>query len=150
MMESLTDEIAEKALEIIKEVEESGGMTKYINSGAAKLRIEESATKKQGRIDSGQEVIVGVNKYRLSEEEERAGAIDVLQIDNKEVRAKQIARIEKVKSNRDEAAAQAAPACRMDFCACDETLMTTKLTNSMQRIVADHVRSSNYWLALHH
>lgn len=108
MMESLTDEIAAKALEIIKEVEESGGMTKYINSGAAKLRIEESATKKQGRIDSGQEVIVGVNKYRLSEEEEKAGAIDVLQIDNKDVRAKQIARIEKVKANRDEAAAQAA------------------------------------------
>jgi len=106
MMESFTDEIEAKAMEIINEVEEMGGMTKYINSGTAKLRIEESATKKQGRIDSGQEVVVGVNKYRLSEEEERANAVDVLQIDNSKVRAQQIARIEKVKQNRDEAAAQ--------------------------------------------
>lgn len=108
MMESLTDELEEKAMAIIEEVEEMGGMTKYINSGTAKLRIEESATKKQGRIDSGQEVVVGVNKYQLSQEDERANAIDVLQIDNTEVRASQIKRIEKVKANRDEAAAQEA------------------------------------------
>ena len=95
MMESLTDELAEKATKIIKEVEDMGGMTSYINKGMAKLRIEESATKKQGRIDSRKDVIVGVNKYRLSEEEEKAEMIDVLQIDNSDVRAKQIARIEK-------------------------------------------------------
>jgi methylmalonyl-CoA mutase len=81
-------------------------MTEYINKGMAKLRIEESATKKQGRIDSNKDVIVGVNKYRLSAEEEKSEMIDVLQIDNTDVRAKQIARIEKSKANRDEAAAQ--------------------------------------------
>jgi ABC-type thiamine transport system substrate-binding protein len=82
MMESLTDEIYEKAMKIIDEVEEKGGMTAFINSGAAKLMIEESATKKQGRIDSGKDVVVGVNKYRLSEEDETAETIDVLRIDN--------------------------------------------------------------------
>jgi methylmalonyl-CoA mutase len=108
MMESLTDELAEKATQIIQEVEDMGGMTSYINKGMAKLRIEESATKKQGRIDSNKDVIVGVNKYRLSEEEEKAEMIDVLQIDNSDVRDKQIARIEETKANRDEGAAQEA------------------------------------------
>lgn len=102
MMESLTDELYEKAAAIVAEVEEMGGMTSYINSGTAKLRIEESATKKQARIDSGQETVVGVNKYRLDKEEE----IDVLHIDNTSVRKKQIARIEQVRSERDEAKAQ--------------------------------------------
>jgi len=107
-MESLTDEMYLKAKAIIEEVEEKGGMTEYINSGTAKLMIEESATKKQGRVDSGKDVVVGVNKYRLNEEEEKAEMIDVLQIDNSDVRNKQIARMNKVKENRDEAAAQAA------------------------------------------
>lgn len=108
MMESLTDEVAAKARAIIDEVEEMGGMTAYIQSGTAKLRIEESATKKQGRIDSGQETIVGVNKYRLSAEEERKNAINVLQIDNSAVRAKQIARLEETKARRDQSLAQTA------------------------------------------
>ena len=102
MMESLTDEIEAKALEIIREVESMGGMIGYINSGTAKLRIEESATKKQARIDSGQEVVVGVNKYRLEHEE----SMDVLQIDNTKVRAKQVARLDEMRRTRDEAAAQ--------------------------------------------
>ena len=104
MMESLTDELDAAAMVIINEVEEAGGMAKYIASGAAKLRIEESATKKQGRIDSGQEVLVGVNKYQLANEE----PLSVLQIDNTTVRAKQIARIEAVKAKRNEAEAQEA------------------------------------------
>ena len=104
MMESLTDEVEAKAIGILQEVEAAGGMTKYIASGAAKLRIEESATKKQGRIDSGQEVLVGVNKYRLENEE----PLNVRQIDNSSVRAQQIARIEEVKANRDSAAAEEA------------------------------------------
>ena len=108
MMESLTDELEAKALDIIREVEEAGGMTKYIASGLAKLRIEESATKKQARIDSGQEVLVGVNKYQLNEEQQKLDTVDVLQIDNQAVRKKQIARIEDVKKNRDEAKAAAA------------------------------------------
>jgi methylmalonyl-CoA mutase len=106
MMESLTDELADKAMQILKEVEDMGGMTQYINKGMAKLRIEESATRKQGRIDSNQDVIVGVNKYRLSAEEEKKEMIDVLQIDNTDVRLKQIARLEKIKTERDEVAAQ--------------------------------------------
>ncbi|KAL3934090.1 MAG: hypothetical protein SGBAC_010117 [Bacillariaceae sp.] len=108
MMESLTDEIYLKAKTIIDQVEAKGGMTEYINSGEAKLMIEESATKKQGRVDSGKDVVVGVNKYRLNEEEEKAEMIDVLQIDNSDVRTKQIARMNEVKANRDEVAAQEA------------------------------------------
>lgn len=108
MMESLTDELYQKAKEIIQEVEEKGGMTAYIESGTAKLRIEESATRKQGRIDSRQDTVVGVNKYQLTEEEAKKEMIDVLQIDNTEVREKQIARMEEIRANRDEAVAQAA------------------------------------------
>jgi len=102
MMESLTDELADKAMAIIDEVEDAGGMTAYINSGMAKLRIEESATRKQGRIDSGQDVIVGVNKYRLDEKEEEQERQDVLQIDNSAVREKQINRLKELKANRNE------------------------------------------------
>ena len=102
MMESLTDELYEKAKNLINEVESMGGMTEYIKSGTAKMMIEQSATKKQGRIDSGQDVVVGVNKYKLGSKEEEKERIDVLQIDNAEVRAKQIARLEEVKANRDE------------------------------------------------
>lgn len=104
----MTDELMEKAREVIAEVEAAGGMTQYISSGAAKLRIEESATRKQARIDSKQEVVVGVNKYQLGDEEKQSDSIDVLQIDNRAVRAAQISRIEQVRSERDEAAAQAA------------------------------------------
>eukprot|EP00984_Skeletonema_dohrnii_P012732 scaffold5193_cov93-Skeletonema_dohrnii-CCMP3373.AAC.10 len=102
MMESLTDELADKAMTIIDEVEAAGGMTAYINSGMAKLRIEESATKKQGRIDSGQDVIVGVNKYRLDAKEEEEERQAVLQIDNSAVRDKQINRLKELKANRNE------------------------------------------------
>jgi methylmalonyl-CoA mutase len=106
MMESMTDELADKALEIIHEVEEMGGMTEYIASGAAKLRIEESATQKQGRVDSEQEVVVGVNKYRLSDEEMKSDGVDVRQIDNSNARTRQIARLEEIKQKRDDAAVQ--------------------------------------------
>ena len=102
MMESLTDEIESKALKIIQEVESAGGMTAYINSGMAKLRIEESATRKQGRIDSGEDCVVGVNRYKLGEGEEAVQ--EVLQIDNTAVREKQIARIRELKANREESA----------------------------------------------
>merc|ERR1711920_236844 len=79
-----------------------GGMANAIDSGMAKLRIEESATRKQGRIDSGDDTVVGVNKYVLEDED----PVDVLSIDNTEVRAKQVKRIEETKANRDEAKAQ--------------------------------------------
>ncbi|KAL9183443.1 hypothetical protein ACHAXT_004299 [Thalassiosira profunda] len=102
MMESLTDELADKAMQIIDEVEAAGGMTAYINSGMAKLRIEESATKKQGRIDSGQDVIVGVNRYRLDAKEEEEERQEVLQIDNSAVRDKQVERLKELKRTRNE------------------------------------------------
>ena len=106
MMESLTDELYNKAKIIMNDVEEKGGMTSYINNGHAKLAIEESAAKKQGRIDSGVDVVVGVNKYRLSAEEEQQERVDVLKIDNADVRNKQIAGMNEIKASRDEDAVQ--------------------------------------------
>lgn len=104
MMESLTQQLADAAMEIIEEVESIGGMTKAIESGMAKLRIEESATKKQARIDAKEETIVGVNKYRVESEK----PIDVLSIDNAAVRASQTAKLQKLRAERDEVKVQAA------------------------------------------
>lgn len=105
MMETLTQELADEALKIINEVEELGGMTQAISTGMPKMRIEESAARRQAKIDSGAEVIVGVNKYRLEEEVQN---FDVLKIDNTEVRKSQIDRINKIRASRDEKACQAA------------------------------------------
>lgn len=95
-VESLTNEIAEKAWELIQEVEELGGMTKAIEAGIPKLRIEEAAAIKQARIDSGQDIIVGVNKYRRDKED----PIVTLEVDNQTVRRQQIERLEKIKAER--------------------------------------------------
>ena len=103
-VESLTHELAEEAWKLIEEVEEMGGMTKAVASGMPKLRIEESAATRQAMIDRGTEVIVGVNKYRLDKEE----PIDILDIDNAAVRDAQVARIEKTRADRDQAACDAA------------------------------------------
>jgi methylmalonyl-CoA mutase len=102
MMESLTNEIYDAARKIVEEVENMGGMANAVASGMPKLRIEESAARRQARIDSGQETIVGVNKYRLEKETE----VDVLTIDNTRVRLEQINRLNKTKANRDEKQAQ--------------------------------------------
>ena len=99
-VESLTAELAEKAWELMEEVEEMGGMTKAVESGMPKLRIEESAVRRQAMIDRGEEVIVGVNKYRKAKED----PIDILDVDNVKVRESQIARLEKMREARDEAA----------------------------------------------
>lgn len=96
-VESLTNELAEKAWALIEEVEAMGGMTKAVNDGLPKRLIEEAATRKQAAIDRGDEVIVGVNKYRLEQEDD----LDILDIDNAAVRNSQIARIEKVRRQRD-------------------------------------------------
>ena len=103
-VESLTAELAEKAWALIEEVEAMGGMTKAVASGMPKLRIEESAARRQAMIDRGEEVIVGVNKYRLTQED----AIDILDIDNAMVRDNQIARLASVRAKRDGAACAAA------------------------------------------
>ena len=103
-IEALTQELVDKAWAIIQEVEELGGMTKAVESGMPKLRIEEAAARRQARVDRGEEVIVGVNKYRVDE----PLAVDVLDIDNTKVREQQIARLEKIRAERDEARCQAA------------------------------------------
>ncbi|MDB9874364.1 methylmalonyl-CoA mutase [Flavobacteriaceae bacterium] len=96
-VEKLTHEIAEKAWSHIEEVEALGGMTKAIKSGVPKLRIEEAAARKQARIDSGQDVIVGVNKFKLENED----ALHILEVDNKLVRAQQLERLNHTKTQRD-------------------------------------------------
>ena len=97
-VEKLTDELMEKAWDLIEEIEELGGMAKAIDTGLPKLKIEEAAAKRQAQIDSQTEAIIGMNKYQLEEEE----PIDILDIDNTVVREKQIERIETMKANRDE------------------------------------------------
>ena len=103
-VESLTHELAEAAWKIIEEVDEMGGMTKAVASGMPKLRIEESAATRQAMIDRGDEVIVGVNKYRKDKED----PIDILDVDNMAVRDSQIARLETIRASRDQAACDAA------------------------------------------
>ena len=97
-VEKLTDQIANRAWELIEEVEELGGMAKAIESGVPKMRIEEAAARKQARIDNRKEVIVGINKYRLEKEE----PIDILEVDNEKVRQAQIERLNKLKSERNQ------------------------------------------------
>jgi methylmalonyl-CoA mutase len=99
-VERLTADLAKKAWGHIEEVERLGGMAKAIEAGIPKLRIEEAAAKTQARIDSGQQTVIGVNKYRLSDEP----PIDVLKVDNSAVRAQQIAKLKRLRGERDEAA----------------------------------------------
>ncbi|HPH47300.1 MAG TPA: methylmalonyl-CoA mutase [Chryseolinea sp.] len=103
-VESLTKEIAERAWELIEEVEKLGGMAAAIETGIPKMRIEEAAARTQARIDSAQQVIVGVNNYRLEKED----PIDILEVDNTAVRTQQIERLKALRANRDEAAVQKA------------------------------------------
>jgi methylmalonyl-CoA mutase len=98
MMERLTQEMADKAWAIIEEVDAMGGMTRAVESGWAKLRIEASAAEKQARIDSGRDVIVGVNKFKLDKED----PVEILEIDNVAVRENQIARLKAIRTSRDE------------------------------------------------
>ncbi|KAI3659367.1 hypothetical protein MP638_001289 [Amoeboaphelidium occidentale] len=97
MMESLTNDLCDAAEKLINEIEELGGMAKAVTSGMPKLKIEESAAKRQARIDSGQEVIIGVNKFQLENEQ----PIDVLAIDNTSVRNGQVERLRKIRETRD-------------------------------------------------
>ena len=103
-VESLTNEIAHKAWAHIQEIEELGGMAKAIETGIPKLRIEEAAARKQARIDSGVETIIGVNRYRL----EKEAPIDILAVDNTAVRESQVKRLQELRANRDNAAVEKA------------------------------------------
>ncbi|MEO0443537.1 MAG: methylmalonyl-CoA mutase [Pseudomonadota bacterium] len=104
MMESLTQSLADRAEMLLDEIELQGGMAKAIETGLPKLKIEEAAARKQSRIDRGEDVIVGVNKYRLNDEEQ----LDILEIDNNAVRAAQLLRLQKLKVERDSQAVTAA------------------------------------------
>mgnify|MGYP002619632605 FL=1 len=114
MMEKLTQDMADKAWELIEEIEAMGGMTKAVESGWAKMKVEECAAEKQARIDSGKDVIVGVNKYTLAKED----PIEILDIDNHAVRESQVARLKKIRETRDGAAVETALA---DLTRCAET-----------------------------
>lgn len=103
-VESLTNELAEKAWELIEEVEKLGGMAAAIETGIPKMRIEEAAARTQARIDSGAQKIIGVNEYRLEKED----PIDILEVDNTAVREQQISRLKELRTNRDNAAVQKA------------------------------------------
>ena len=100
MMEHLTNEMAAKARELIAEIDELGGMATAIESGVPKLRIEEAAAKKQARIDRGEDVIVGVNKFQIDEQD----VVDILEIDNEQVREAQVSRLADIRATRDDAA----------------------------------------------
>ena len=103
-VEKLTEELTQEAWKLIQEVEELGGMAKAIETGLPKMRIEEAAARKQARIDSGKDIIVGVNRYQLEKEEQ----MDILEVDNSKVRLSQIARIQEMKANRDAKAVEVA------------------------------------------
>jgi methylmalonyl-CoA mutase len=118
-IEALTDRLAAEAWALIEEVEELGGMTKAVASGMPKLRIEESAARRQARVDRGDEVIVGVNKYQPANPEH----VDVLSIDNTDVRRQQVARLERVRAERDEQACQDALARLTEGAAGDGNLL---------------------------
>ena len=96
-VEKLTHDLASRAWEHITEIEDTGGMSAAIEAGIPKMRIEESAARVQARIDSGRQVVIGVNRYQLESEEE----IDVLRVDNAQVRSDQIRRLERLKNERD-------------------------------------------------
>lgn len=151
MMESLTNDIYDEALKLINEVEEMGGMAKAVASGMPKLKIEECAAKRQARIDSGAEVIVGVNKYKPTEEQQ----VDVLCIDNKHVREEQIARLKKTRQNRDKGKAQEAleaitKACssnqgnllQLSIDAARARCTVGEITDAMEKVFGRHVASN--------
>lgn len=97
-VETLTHELVQRAWELMEEVEELGGMTKAIEAGIPKMRIEEAAAQKQARLDSGKDILVGVNKYRLDTEED----LSILEVDNEKVRKQQMNRLQEIKKNRDD------------------------------------------------
>jgi methylmalonyl-CoA mutase len=110
MMETLTQDMADEAWKLIEEVEQMGGMTQAVESGWAKLKIEASAAEKQARIDSGKDVIVGVNKYKLEKEDK----VETREIDNTAVRTSQVERLKTIRASRDQAAVTAALAALTD------------------------------------
>ncbi|HEY9194498.1 MAG TPA: methylmalonyl-CoA mutase [Methyloversatilis sp.] len=128
MMEKLTQDMADHAWAIIEEVEQMGGMTKAVESGWAKLQVEKCATEKQARIDSGRDVIVGVNKYRLKDED----PLDVRVIDNVAVRELQVAQLQRIRASRDGAAVDAALAALTEAAASGKGNLLELSVNAMR------------------
>jgi methylmalonyl-CoA mutase len=139
-LESLTAGMVREARKLIDEVEELGGMTKAVGSGMPKLRIEEAAARRQARIDRGEEVIVGVNSYRMEEDE---GPVEVLDIDNTAVRESQIRRLDEVRGSRDEAACQAALAALTEAAERDEgNLLELSVEASRRRATGGEITTA--------
>ncbi|WP_299743011.1 methylmalonyl-CoA mutase [uncultured Tateyamaria sp.] len=134
-VEKLTHDLAEEAWKLIEEVEEMGGMTKAVGSGMPKLRIEEAAAKRQAMIDRGDEVIVGVNKFRLEKEDE----IDILDIDNAAVRDSQIARLTRIRAERDEESCQAALDALSAVAAADGNLLEAAVNAARARATVGEI-----------
>ncbi|MEM6386966.1 MAG: methylmalonyl-CoA mutase [Pseudomonadota bacterium] len=134
-VESLTAELAEQAWNLMEEVETLGGMTKAVASGMPKLRIEETAARRQAMIDRGEEVIVGVNKYRKDKED----PIDILEVDNEKVRESQIARLERIRAERDHTACEAALAALEDASRCDGNLLAAAVEAARARATVGEI-----------
>ena len=134
-IEALTDELAAKAWALIEEVEALGGMTKAVESGMPKLRIEESAARRQARVDRGDDVVVGVNKYVPDDVE----LVDVLSIDNTKVREGQIAKLERVRATRDEGACQAALAALTEGARGDANLLALAIDAARARATVGEI-----------
>jgi methylmalonyl-CoA mutase len=137
-VESLTQEIADKAWALIQECEALGGMTKAVESGMPKLKIEEAATAKQARVDRGEEVVVGVNKYRLDKED----PIEILDIDNAKVREGQIARLANVRRLRDETAARACLQALRDGAKTDANLLALSVAAARARCTLGEISAA--------
>ena len=134
-VEALTDSLATHAWDLIQEVEALGGMTKAVESGMPKLRIEEAAARRQARVDRGEDVIVGVNKYVLDEEPE----VEIRDVDNTSVRDQQIARLRHVRETRDEAACQAALRRLTEGAAGDGNLLELSIEASRARATVGEI-----------
>jgi methylmalonyl-CoA mutase len=134
-VEALTNDLAERAWGLIQEVEELGGMTKAVESGMPKLRIEESAARRQARVDRGQDVVVGVNKYVPDDVE----MVDVLSIDNTKVREGQIAGLREVRANRDDAACRAALTALTDGARGDGNLLALAIDAARARATVGEI-----------
>lgn len=134
-VESLTADIATKARALIAEVEELGGMTKAVEQGMPKRRIEEAAALRQARIDRGEQVIVGVNKYQS----DKVDDVEVLSVDNKAVRQSQIERLTRIKQNRDEAACKAALEALTNGATADDNLLALSIEASRARATVGEI-----------
>ena len=134
-IEALTDDLATKAWELIEEVEALGGMTKAVESGMPKLRIEESAARRQARVDRGDDVVVGVNTYVPDDVE----MVDVLSIDNTKVREGQIAKLEQVRADRDDAACKAALAALTEGARGDGNLLALAIEAARARATVGEI-----------